>query len=56
VWYVKSSLSCEQAAKNVWAAMDANDTLIVIDSTTNNAYWYNLPDDVSKKMQEQWYK
>ncbi|ANB51717.1 hypothetical protein WP8W19C03_22860 [Aeromonas veronii] len=56
VWYVKSSLSCEQAAKNIWASMDFNDSLIVIDSTTNNAYWYNLPDAVSKHIQEQWYK
>ncbi|MGN6655522.1 MAG: hypothetical protein ACTHJ9_09305 [Rhodanobacter sp.] len=56
VWYVKSTLSCEQAAKKVWATMDANDSLIVIDSTTNNAYWYNLADEVSKHMQDQWYK
>lgn len=55
-WYVKSSLSAEDAAKKVWAKLDSNDSLIVVDATGNHAYWYNLSDEVSKHMQEQWYK
>lgn len=56
VWYIKSSLTCEQAARYVWATMDANDSLMVVDATNNDAYWFNLNDDVSKHMQEQWRK
>lgn len=53
-WYVKSTLTAEQAAKKVWAYMDSNDSLIVVDSTNNDAYWYNLSEQVSKHMQDQW--
>lgn len=56
LWYVKSTLTCEQIAKRVWAKMDANDKLIVVDATSNNAYWFNLAPEVSKHLQEQWYR
>lgn len=56
VWYVNSSLTAEQAAKKIWATMDANDSLIVVDATQNNAYWFNIPDAASKHMQDQWHK
>lgn len=56
LWYVNSILSASEAAKRVRAVMDSNDKLIVIDATNNNAHWYNLDDQVSKYMQDQWYK
>jgi hypothetical protein len=54
VWYVNSPLSAEQAAGRVWATMDRNDSLIVVDATNNDAYWYNLAEAASKQIQEQW--
>lgn len=54
LWYVNSTRTVKQAAQHVWAAMDRNDKLIVVDATHNDAYWYNLPDDVSRFVQEQW--
>jgi hypothetical protein len=56
MFYVKSVLNAEQAAKHVWSSMTANDKLIVIDATGNNFYSFNLPADVVKHMQEQWYR
>ncbi|NNT93892.1 hypothetical protein [Stutzerimonas nitrititolerans] len=53
-WYVNSSLNAEQAASRVWAAMDSNDSLIVIDATQNDAYWYNVLPEVAKHMQDNW--
>ncbi|NKQ09215.1 hypothetical protein [Pseudomonas sp. SST3] len=53
-WYVNSSLSCEQAANRIWAAMDANDSLVVIDATNNDAYWYNISAVSSKHIQDHW--
>ncbi|MEX1199689.1 MAG: hypothetical protein WEB02_02765 [Methylophaga sp.] len=38
-WYVNSTLNAEQAAKKVWASMDSNDSLIIVDSTNSDAYW-----------------
>lgn len=54
LWYVNSASNAESAAKFLWQKMDANDVLIVIDSTNNDAYWYNMDSDVSKQLQEQW--
>lgn len=53
-WYLDTTYSHEYIAKNIWEVMDANDSLIVINSTTNNAYWYNLSPEASKFMQDRW--
>lgn len=55
LWYVNSSLSSEQAAKAIRANMDANDSLIVIDTTNNDAYWFNVPEVVSQHIRQQWH-
>lgn len=55
-WYVSSSLSAEEAAKKIHLKMDSNDILMVINTSNNAAYWYNLSDEVSKHIQEFWYK
>lgn len=54
VWYVSSRLGAEGAAKKVRPHMDQNDSLIVIDATNKDAYWFNLPDEVSKQIQSHW--
>jgi predicted membrane-bound dolichyl-phosphate-mannose-protein mannosyltransferase len=56
VWYVDSQYTCEQAAERIWAVMDANDCLIVIDASSNNASWYNVPQEASQHMKEYWFK
>ncbi|WP_428023326.1 hypothetical protein [Arcobacter sp.] len=55
-WYVSSLLSAEEAAKKIHLKMDSNDNLIVINTSNNEAYWYNLSDEVSNHIQEFWYK
>ncbi|NZA25072.1 hypothetical protein H0E84_01615 [Luteimonas sp. SJ-92] len=54
VWYVSSNLSADAAVTKVWAAMDRNDSLIVVDASNNSASWQNLSDEVAKHIQEQW--
>lgn len=56
LWYVKSNLSASEAERKIWAVMDQNDKLIVIDATNNNAVWHNLSEEVSNYMKEQWLK
>lgn len=56
LWYVNSSLSASEAAKRVWAVMDSNDKLIVVDTTNNNSAWHNLSDEVSNFIKDQWSK
>ena len=55
-WYVNSVLSASQASQKIWAAMDQNDSLIVVDATNNDASWYNLKDEVSNQLKDQWAK
>lgn len=54
LWYVSSAYTAKQAAEIVRRAQDANDSLIVIDTTNNDASWYNLDPKVSEFMQQQW--
>lgn len=54
MFYVKSDHDAQTAVKHVWASMDANDRLIVIDATNNIAAWENLPDEVARHIKDQW--
>lgn len=56
LYYVNSPYTSEQAAAHVWASMDANDKLIVIDATNNTAHWFNLPDAVEHYIVDLWRK
>lgn len=56
LWHVNSQLSATEAANQVWAVMDRNDKLIVVDATNNNAAWHNLSEEVSNFIKDQWYK
>lgn len=55
-WYVKSNYTASKAAEIVWAAMDRNDSLIVVDATNNNCFWYNLDPQVAQFIKDQWSK
>jgi hypothetical protein len=56
LWYVKTDLTASQTAQKLWAHMDSNDRLIVVDTTTNAASWYNLDKEVEKYIQDQWWQ
>jgi hypothetical protein len=53
-WYVNSTYTASQACSHVWAAMDGNDSLYVVDSTNNNASWQNLSDEVANYIRDAW--
>lgn len=54
LWYVDSQYTAEQASNHVWAVMDRNDKLYVVDATNNTAAWHNLPDETTKFIQQHW--
>ena len=56
LWYIKSNHSANSVADKIWASMDRNDTLIVIDTTNKNAVWHNLSNEVARYIQNQWLK
>jgi len=53
-WYVKSNYSCKDAAKLVYASMDNDDKLIVVDASNNDAYWFNIDSKVAEHIQLKW--
>jgi hypothetical protein len=53
-WYVNSSYTASQACSHVWAVMDANDSLYVVDASNNTAAWQNLTDEVSNFIKDWW--
>jgi hypothetical protein len=55
-WYVNSNYTASRAVDIVWAAMDTNDSLIVVDATNNNAAWRGLSTEVSDFIKDKWYK
>ena len=54
VWYVSSHLTAEQALQKVKTNMDSNDSLIVVNATSNNASWHNLSDEVASHIRRNW--
>ena len=54
LFYLSTTETARQVADAVWRAMDSNDSLIVVDATNNEAYWYGLSPEASKALQERW--
>jgi hypothetical protein len=54
LWYVKSTFTASEALAHVRTKADANDKLIVIDASNKNAAWYNLDEQVSAFIKQQW--
>lgn len=52
LFYVKTNLTPEVAEARIWASMDANDRLIVIDAS--NAQWHNCMGDSAQFMIDRW--
>lgn len=53
-WYINSNFTAEQVATKVWSVMDDNDSLMVVDCSNNDAYWYGISDNVTKHLQKNW--
>ena len=56
LWYVKTAISSEEALRRVWAMMDSNDSLIVVDVTNKSAVWHNVAPEAAKQIQANWTK
>ena len=55
-WYVKSSCTAAQAVDRVWAAMDRNDSVIVVDATNRQAAWKGIDPTVAQHILDNWEK
>lgn len=55
-WYVSSNLSAVEAEKRVWAVMDPNDSLVVVNVTNDDVVWNNLSPEVGEHIQDRWFR
>lgn len=54
VWYVRSKYSESIAADRVYGCMDRNDSLLVVNASTDNSVWYGLSSEVSEHLKNCW--
>jgi cytochrome c556 len=54
VCYVSSTYNATQAVDKLWAVMDANDSVFVVDANNQNAAWQSLSAEVANHIREQW--
>ncbi|WP_417434298.1 CRISPR-associated protein Cas2 [Hoeflea sp.] len=53
-WYLSTNLNAAQVCDAVWAVMDPNDSLYVIDGTNNSAAWRNIDSNVETFIKNHW--
>ncbi len=54
MWYVKTEMTAKQVRDYVWAGMDGNDSLLVVDATNNDAAWQNIKPEAAQAMRDLW--
>lgn len=54
LFYLDTSKTAAEVCDAVWAVMDSNDSLIVVDAKNNSASWQHLSDEVSKFIRDNW--
>jgi hypothetical protein len=54
MWYVKSLYRASDVADKLRTVMDVYDNVIVIDTSNDNAAWYNIDATVADALLKQW--
>jgi hypothetical protein len=55
VFYLHGEVDANLVGTKIWAAMNMDDRLVVIDTTKNDARWYNIKPEVSEFMVKNWH-
>ena len=53
-WYVRSNYSSSSARDIIVSSMTANDTVLVVDASNNDAAWKGLSAEASSDIQGKW--
>jgi hypothetical protein len=56
VWYVRSELEAEEAARRVWDIMQPEDRLLVIDASADRAATFNVAEPCLRSMLTHWHQ
>jgi hypothetical protein len=55
VFYIHGDFDAQYVGNKVWAAMNMDDKLVVIDATKNDARWYNIKPEISEFLVANWH-
>ena len=55
VFYMHGELEAQIVGNKVWSVMTADDKLLVVDSTRNDARWYNIKPEISQFLITNWH-
>lgn len=55
VFYLHGDLDAPYVGGKVWAAMNMDDKLVVIDASKNDARWYNIKPEISEFLVANWH-
>lgn len=55
VFYMHGDFDAEYVGKKVWASLNMDDKLVVIDATKNDARWYNIKPEISDFLVANWH-
>lgn len=56
VWYVRSGLTAADAASRLWDLMEASDSIVVIDASSNEVATFNLSEAALERMGAFWHQ
>jgi len=55
VFYMHGELDAQIVGNKIWSAMNMDDKLVVIDSSRNDARWYNIKPEISQFLINNWH-
>lgn len=55
VFYMHGELDAQVVGNKIWSAMNMDDKLVVIDSSRNDARWYNIKPEISQFLINNWH-
>lgn len=53
--YVHGEFDAQYVGNKVWGALNMDDKLVVVDSTNNDARWFNIKPEISQFMMDNWH-
>jgi hypothetical protein len=56
LWYIHSTFSAEQASELLSKVITDNDSLVVVDASTNSVNWRNIADELTAPLEASWDK
>lgn len=55
MYYIHGEYDAQYVGNKIWGCLNMDDKLIVVDSTNNDARWYNIKPEISQFMIDNWH-